>query len=99
MAQYKLTQDAFINNIYYGTGSTVTVADDLVPGPHMIPVDAAAKKRAKETGHKPDAVPDYVDQITGQVDVTKYGSSPQVNSGIMLSGEDSDMMGPDLIQP
>lgn len=39
MKSYKLTERAFVNDTQYERGDIVTVADDFVPGPHMVPVD------------------------------------------------------------
>ena len=82
MAKYKLTARSYIHNTIFQEGAVVTVDDATVPGPHMIPVDAPAKKMAKEIGLVNDAPQDYVDKITGMTDVTAYGASPQTASGI-----------------
>ena len=91
MAKYKLTERAYIHNRLYEEGMIVTVDDTMIPGPHMIPVDAAAKKMAKEIGLENDAPHDYVDKITGQTDVTAFGASPQTAHGIMTNENTQDL--------
>jgi hypothetical protein len=80
MATYKLTEKSFIHNRIYEVNEKVKVADDFIPGPHMIPVDAAAKAMAKKVGLENFETPNYVDEIT------KYGASPQaMNTGLRAS--------------
>ncbi len=64
MAKYKLTERAYIDNQLWGPGDKVTVPDDFIPGPHMIPVDAAASKMAKSIGLVNGPIPDPIDEIT-----------------------------------
>jgi hypothetical protein len=86
MATYKLTEKSFIHNRIYEVNEKVKVADDFIPGPHMIPVDAAAKAMAKKVGLENFETPNYVDEITKIPDVTKYGASPQaMNTGLRAS--------------
>jgi hypothetical protein len=98
MAQYKLLQAAYIDNILHGEDDVVTVSDDLIPGPHMVPVDAAAKKKAAEIDLKNESVTDFVDTMTGGVDVRAFGASPQIRSGMLADGSTSDMLGVDALQ-
>jgi hypothetical protein len=42
MARYELLQKAFIDVRVHEAGETVTVADDVIPGPYMKPLDKAA---------------------------------------------------------
>lgn len=85
MATYKLLEKAFIDNRIYEPGETVTVADDVVPGPFMKPLDAAAKKMAKEVGLVVGPSPDPVDQITA-TNAETIGAAPQnVKSGMAAS--------------
>jgi hypothetical protein len=82
MAKYKLTETAFINNQIYQPGAKVEVPDDFIPGPHMIPVDKAAAKMAKEIGLVNGPMPDPID------DITSLGASPAgVKSGIRAGEE------------
>ena len=99
MAQYKLLQMAYINNCLHGEGAIVTVRDDMIPGPHMLPVDAEAKRMAKAIGLVNDVVPDYVDEQTGMVDVSKYGASPQnIAAGVALNAEVDGLPGADHLR-
>ena len=56
MAKYKLLENAFIKDSLallpslYRAGDIVTVSDDLVPGPHMVPQDDAAEEAAARAG-------------------------------------------------
>lgn len=85
MAQYKLTETAYIHNTLWPEGEIVTVADDVIPGPHMIPMDAAAKKMVKSIpGFTNDRMPDPLNELTP---VTSFGAAPNVKHGI-LSGEE-----------
>jgi hypothetical protein len=93
MAKYKLTQKAYINNQYLSEGTVVIVADDFVPGEYMIPMDGAAKKMAKEIGLVSDAPKNYVDEITGAADVTKFGASPQQGTGITYEPNGAEATG------
>jgi hypothetical protein len=98
MAKYKLLQRAFINNTLFDEGAVVEVADDFEPGSHMVPMDAAAKKKAKEVCLVNAEVPDFVDAMTGGVNVAAYGASPQRKSGVLSDVAVSDMMGPEMLQ-
>ena len=72
MAKYKLLDKAFINNRLCAEGEIVTVPDDTIPGPHMLPVDAAALKAAKRAGlevHHP--VGDFVNELTATASESK----------------------------
>jgi hypothetical protein len=80
MAKYKLLERAFIHQRLWEAGETVTVDDDVIPGPHMVPLDAADKRAFKKTGFENGPQPNYSDQITS------IGVSPQdVKSGILAS--------------
>jgi len=101
MAKYKLLQRAYINNQLYDEGATVEVSDEMLPGSHMVPLDAAARKRAKEAGIENMQVPDFVDALTGGPDVRAYGASPQMKSGVLSDGNPAaatDMMGAEMLQ-
>lgn len=55
MARYKLTQAAMINDVRYEPGTEVEY--DGIPGPHMEPLDDAAKKAIVERDkEKPPAI-------------------------------------------
>ncbi len=82
MAKYKLLETAFIDNRLYTAGERVEVADDFVPGPHMVPVDTAAKKVAKEIGLVNGPLPDPIDEITS------IGASPKGAKTGLLAGEE-----------
>jgi hypothetical protein len=82
MAKYKLMEAAFINNQLHQAGEKVEVPDDLVPGPHMVPVDKAASKAAREIGLVNGPMRDPIDEITS------LGASPAgVKSGIRAGEE------------
>ncbi len=82
MARYEILEKAFINNRIYESGEVVELAETVTPGPFMKPLDAAAKKRAKEVGLVLGPMPDPVDQITS-MKVETIGASPQdVKSGM-----------------
>ncbi|MGC9195349.1 MAG: hypothetical protein ACP5IL_07830 [Syntrophobacteraceae bacterium] len=81
MAKYELLEKAFIDNRLYEPGEIVRVADSVVPGPFMKPVDAAAQKRAKEIGLVNGPMVDPVDELTATPE--SIGASPQgVKSGM-----------------
>jgi hypothetical protein len=52
-------------------GETVEVEDSVIPGPHMVPVDAAAEKKAKEIGLKIASV------TPAPYTPESFGASPQ----------------------
>lgn len=82
MAKYELLERAFINQVLWEPGTVVEVADDVIPGPHMKPVDVAAKAAFKKTGFVNGATlqNDIVDKIAD------FGASPQgIKSGINAS--------------
>lgn len=82
MAKYELLEKAFIDNRIYEVGETVEVSDSVIPGPHMKPVDDAAKKKAREIGLVLGPIPDPVDQLT-RTGLEAIGASPQgVKSGM-----------------
>ena len=54
MAKYKLLEKAFINDRLWETDEIVDVPDDVTPGPHMLPLDAAAHQAAlRQPGQLP----------------------------------------------
>ena len=82
MAKYKLLEKAFINQLLLEAGSEVVVPDDVIPGPHMQPMDAAARAAFKKTGFINGASlqNEIVDSIAA------YGASPAgMKSGINAS--------------
>jgi hypothetical protein len=82
MAKYELLERAFINQCLWEPGAVVEVGDDVIPGPHMKPVDAAAKAAFKKTGFVNSASMehDIVDRIAD------FGASPAgVRSGMNAS--------------
>jgi hypothetical protein len=83
MARYKLLQKAFIDNRIWEEGDTIEVADDFPAGPHMQPLDSAARKRVKEMGVEVGTFPDPITELTG---VNDFGATPQgVKTGIAAS--------------
>ena len=48
MAQYRVTETSYLDGRIIAEGDTITVSDDTIPGPHMQPLDDAAKKAAKD---------------------------------------------------
>jgi hypothetical protein len=86
MAQYKLTEPAYLLNVLWPEGAVVEVPDTLVPGPHMIPMDSAAKKMCKSIpGFVNERMPDPLNTLTP----AHFGASPDgVKSG-MLAGEEA----------
>lgn len=82
MAKYKLLEKAFIDNRLYEAGEIVEVSGNCIPGPHMSPHDAEARKKAREVGLVNGPLPDPVDQLTA-MKVEAIGASPQdVRSGM-----------------
>ena len=82
MAKYKLLERAFIDQCVWEEGSIVEVADDVIPGPHMVPQDAAARAAAKRHGvvNHEMSVHEIVDKIAD------FGASPQgIKSGMNAS--------------
>jgi hypothetical protein len=90
MAKYKLLEKSFIHNRLYEEGETVELSNEAVPGPHMQPLDAAAKKRVKECGTQVGVYPNIIEEMTPSgIDVTKLGASPQVGqSGMTILGQE-----------
>jgi hypothetical protein len=83
MAKYELLERSFINQMLLDPGAVVEVSDDVVPGPHMKPVDAAAKAAFKKTGYTVGAVTEHeiVDSIAS------FGASPAgIKAGMNASG-------------
>jgi hypothetical protein len=80
MAKYKLLETAFIDNRICVAGEKVEVADDMVPGPHMVPVDGAAKKMATSVGLVNGEIPDPIDQITS-MGATPAGAKTGIRAG------------------
>jgi len=52
MAKYKLTDTAYLAERLLAPGEVVEVADTVVPGPHMNPVDDAARRAVKAAGNR-----------------------------------------------
>jgi len=75
MAKYKLLEKAFINERLWEAGEEITLPDDVIPGPHMLPMDSAARKAIKEAGVVNGPIPDPVDELTK--DVRDFGAAPQ----------------------
>ncbi|HYA40883.1 MAG TPA: hypothetical protein VEF34_06245 [Syntrophobacteraceae bacterium] len=90
MARYKLLAVSFIDNRLWQEGETIEVPDDFPAGPHMKPLDTAAKKRVKELGIEVGAFPDVITELTGgAAGVQTIGASPQgIRSGIAASEAD-----------
>ncbi len=74
MAKYKLLEKAFINERIWETGEEVTLPDDVIPGPHMLPMDSAARKAIKDAGVVNGPIPDPVDELTK--DPANFGATP-----------------------
>lgn len=68
MAQYRMLEKAFLNHRIYDANEVADVPDDTVPGPHMVPVDEAAKKMAKKIGLVNGPMPDPIDELTQTAD-------------------------------
>jgi hypothetical protein len=84
MAKYRLLAKSFIDNHICEEGEEIVVDDELVPGPHMKPLDAAAKAAIKKADVTVGEMPDIIVELTGGVDT--IGASPQgVRSGIAAS--------------
>ncbi|MGO8945426.1 MAG: hypothetical protein ACLQJ7_17365 [Syntrophobacteraceae bacterium] len=82
MAKYELLEKAFIHNRIWEPGEVVEVDDSVVPGPHMKPVDAAAKAAFKKAGivNHEMSTHEIVDRIA------HFGATPQgVKSGMNAS--------------
>jgi hypothetical protein len=85
MARYKLHEKAFIDNKLYEAGEVVEVSDSLTPGSFMEPMDAAAKKRAKEVGLVLGAMDDPIDRLTATSAESVGGSPQDVKSGMAVA--------------
>ena len=81
MAKYELLERAFIHQRLWEPGEEVEVDDSVIPGPHMKPLDAAAKTAFKKTGFVLGASQphDVVDSIAA------FGASPTGKSGMASS--------------
>ena len=100
MAKYKLLEMAYINNTLLNAGAIVTVPDGTIPGPHMQPVDETAKRAFAKAGVKNCDIPNYIDDMTGLVDVTAFGASPQgIKAGIAMDAHVEGAMGPEHLEP
>lgn len=80
MAKYKLLEPAYIDNRIYVAGEKVVVPDDFIPGPHMVPIDAEAKKMAREIGLVNGALPDPIDEMTS-LGSTPAGAKTGIRAG------------------
>ncbi|MGO9375662.1 MAG: hypothetical protein ACLQBD_26730 [Syntrophobacteraceae bacterium] len=88
MAKYRLLEKAFINERLWEAGEEITLPDDVIPGPHMLPMDSAARKAIKEAGVVNGPIPDPVDELTRDPTnfAETYGASPQgVKAGMNAS--------------
>jgi hypothetical protein len=86
MAKYKLLETAFIHQRLWQPGEVVEVSNDLIPGPHMKPLDKAAQAAVKRNGVIVGPSPNYVDEVSGGASVQSRGASPQdIKSGIEAS--------------
>ncbi|MGA2937301.1 MAG: hypothetical protein ABSF52_09415 [Syntrophobacteraceae bacterium] len=84
MAKYKLLERAFIHQRLWEEGEIVEVDDNLMPGPHMVPQDSAARAAMKKYGVVNGPLPNPVDELTR--DVRNFGAAPQeVKSGMASS--------------
>ncbi|MGA2223580.1 MAG: hypothetical protein ABSH41_03955 [Syntrophobacteraceae bacterium] len=84
MAKYELLERAFIDQRLWEPGEVVEVSDDVIPGPHMKPVDASAKAAFKKTGfvNHEMSTHEIVDKIAD------FGASPQgIKSGMDAVGQ------------
>ncbi len=82
MAKYKLLEKSFIHQRLWDEGEIVDVDDNLVPGPHMQPMDAAARTAVKKYGVVVGATLEHsvVDSIA------TYGATPAgMKSGMATS--------------
>jgi len=50
MATYEITENSYINDRLVQEGEKITVNDDVIPGTHWKPLDAAAKTACKAAG-------------------------------------------------
>jgi hypothetical protein len=48
MAQYRVTETSYLDSRIVIEGETVIVPDGTIPGPHMTPLDDAARMAAKD---------------------------------------------------
>ncbi|MGO9020055.1 MAG: hypothetical protein ACLQVJ_17095 [Syntrophobacteraceae bacterium] len=62
-AQYELIEKAFIGDHIRYEGERIEVPANLVPGPHMIPLNEAAKKAFKQAGIENGRVRDGIDEL------------------------------------
>jgi hypothetical protein len=88
MARYEILEKSFINDRLWQPGEIVEVPDSVTPGQHMKPVDAAAKRRAKEVGLVNGPSPDWADQIAASAAAREadLAASPQgIRSGMNAS--------------
>ena len=50
MAKYRLLEKAFINERLWEINEEIDLPDDVIPGPHMLPMDSAARNAIKKAG-------------------------------------------------
>jgi hypothetical protein len=84
MAKYRFLEKAFINERLWEINEEVDLPDDVIPGPHMLPMDNAARNAIKKAGVVNGPIPDPVDELTK--DPANFGASPPgVKSGMAVS--------------
>lgn len=68
MARWKLLETAFIADRLVAEGDEITTTDTIIPGPHMEPLDDAAKALAEKHADRMQPVGNVLDQLTAALD-------------------------------
>lgn len=68
MPRWKLTEAAFIDNCLVEADKEITTANDIIPGPHMEPLDDAARALADRYADRMQPVGNVLDQLTAALD-------------------------------
>jgi glutathione S-transferase len=81
MAKYKLLERAFIHQRLWEPDEIVEVADDLMPGPHMVPQDSAARAAVKKYG----VIVGEAAQHSLVDSIASFGAAPPIKHGMASS--------------
>ncbi len=70
MARYRVTEASYIDGRLLQPGDEIATADGLIPGPHLTPLDDAARRAVKAAG---PARMDRVDPVEAMTAQPRHG--------------------------